>query len=403
MTCKPLLSVIALLLALASPAAAGGDDIVRIGVLTDMSSIFSDWSGKGSVLAAALAVEDFTAMNGTLKVELLSADHQNKAEGAATIARRWAYEGVDALVDVPNSAAALAVSEIARDNNKVLLVSGSVINDLTGKACTPNTVHWTIDTWALANGTGRAVVQSGGDSWFFLTSDFAGGHALEQAVAGVVVASGGKVLGHASPPLNTADFSSFLLQAQASRAKVIGLSMSGGDFANAVKQASEFGIVKGGQKLAGLVVFLSDIQALGLAATHGLQFTEAFYWDLNEGTRAFGKRFALRNDGKYPTQVQAGVYASIIHYLKAVAALGDRHDGRAAVARMKEMPTEDALFGKGAIRADGRTIHDLYLFEVKSPQDLKYPWDYYKLVRTIPAAEAFKPLDAGGCPLVASN
>jgi branched-chain amino acid transport system substrate-binding protein len=400
---KPLLSVLALVLALAPPALAAGDDVVRVGVLTDMSSIFSDWSGKGSVLAATLAVEDFKAANGKLKVELISADHQNKAEAAAAIARRWVYEGVDVIADVPNSAAALAVSEIVRDSNKVLLVSGSVINDLTGKVCTPNTVHWTIDTWALANGTGRAVVQSGGDSWFFLTSDFAGGHALEQAVSGVVEASGGKVLGHASPPLNTADFSSFLLQAQASHAKVIGLSMSGGDFANAVKQASEFGIVQGGQKLAGLVVFLSDIHALGLSATHGLQFTEAFYWDLNEGTRAFGKRFAERNDNRYPTQVQAGVYASVTHYLKAAASLEDRHDGRAVVARMKEMPTEDALFGKGSIRADGRTLHDLYLFEVKAPTESKYPWDYYKLVRTIPAAEAFKPMSAGGCPLVASN
>ncbi len=405
MTSRPLLSALCTLLALGWPGAGkSAPDVIRIGVLTDMSSIFSDWSGKGSVLAATLAVEDFRATDTPLKVELVSADHQNKADIASAIAQRWASdEGVDAIADVPNSAAALAVNEVARNRNKALLISGSVINDITGKACTPNTVHWTIDTWALANGTGRAVVQSGGDSWFFLASDFAGGRALEQAVGAVVEASGGHVVGSAHPALNTADFSSFLLQAQASKAKIIGLSMSGGDFNNTVKQAAEFGIARGGQRLAGLVVFLSDIHGLGLEATQGLAFTEAFYWDLNDGTRAFAKRFAARSGGAYPTQVQAGVYASVAHYLKAQAALGGNHDGRQVVAKMKELPTDDPLFGKGEIRADGRTLHDLYLFEAKSPQQSRYPWDYYRLVRTIPAAEAFKPMSAGGCPLVSSG
>ena len=396
------LTVLAVPWAGAWPQQAG--DAVRIGVLTDMSGLFSDWSGKGSVLAARMAIEDFAVIDPTLKAELVSADHQNKPDVAASIARRWTlYEKVDAIADVPNSAAALAVNTIARTENKVLLVSGSVTNDLTGKDCSPNTVHWTIDTWALANGTGRAIVKSGGDSWFFLASDFAGGRALEQAVKMVVEASGGKVLGSAHPALNTADFSSYLLRAQSSKARIVGLAMSGGDLSNAVKQAAEFGVVQGGQRLAGLVVFLSDIHGLGLAATQGLEFTEAFYWDLNDTTRAFAKRFAALNDGRYPTQVQAGVYGAVFHYLKAAAAGSDRHDGRAIVARMKAMRTRDPLFGEGEVRADGRALHDLYLFKVKSPAQSRYPWDYYERLSTIPAAVAFRPLTAGGCPLVASE
>ena len=379
-------------------------EAVRIGVLTDMSGLFSDWSGKGSVLAARMAIADFAAIDATLKVELVFADHQNKPDVAATIARRWVlYEKVDAVADVPNSAAALAVNAIARAENKVLLVSGSVTNELTGKDCSPNTVHWTIDTWALANGTGRAIVNSGGDSWFFLASDFAGGRALKQAVRVVVEASGGKVLGAAHPPLNTADFSSYLLHARSSKARIIGLAMSGGDLSNAVKQSAEFGVLRGGQRLAGLVVFLSDIHGLGLAATQGLEFTEAFYWDLNEQTRAFAKRFVARNDGRYPTQVQAGVYGAVLHYLKAAAATRDSHDGRAVVARMKAMHSHDPLFGEGEVRPDGRAIHDLYLFKVKSPSESRYPWDYYQRLSTIPAVSAFKPLNAGGCPLVVSE
>jgi branched-chain amino acid transport system substrate-binding protein len=303
-------------------------------------------------------------------------------------------------VDVPTSSVALAVSEVVREKNKVFLVSGAAASDLTGAKCAPTTVHWTYDTWALAHGTGSAVVKSGGDTWFFITADYAFGHALERDTAEVVKASGGKVLGAVRHPLNTADFSSFLLQAQSSKAKVIGLANAGGDTINSIKQAAEFGIVKGGQKLAGLLVFISDIHSLGLRTAQGLQLTESFYWDLNDQTRAWSKRFAAKHDGKMPSMVQAGVYAAVTHYLKALAALKQDTDGKAVVEKMKALPTDDPLFGKGTIRADGRKIHPTYLFEVKSPDQTKGAWDYYKLVQTIPANEAFRPLDQGGCPLV---
>jgi branched-chain amino acid transport system substrate-binding protein len=289
---------------------------------------------------------------------------------------------------------------VVKEKNKVHLNSGAATSDLTGKACSPNTVHFTYDTWALANGTGKAVVKAGGDSWFFLTADYAFGHALERDVSNVVKASGGKVLGAVRHPLNTPDFSSFLLQAQASKAKVIGLANAGGDTVNSIKQASEFGIVKGGQKLAGLLVFVNDINALSLRTAQGLQLTEAFYWDLNDQTRAWSKRFAAKHGGKMPSMVQAGVYGSVLHYLKAVAQIKNDTDGKAVVAKMKELPTDDPLFGKGTIRADGRKIHPMYLFEVKTPDQSKGAWDFYKLVSTIPATEAFRPIDQGDCPLV---
>ena len=379
------------------------DGVIKLGVLNDRSGLYADISGQGSVVAAQMAVEDFGAAAKGLKVEIVAADHQNKADVGSNIARQWLdVDKVDVIVDVPTSSVALAVNDIVREKNKVFLSSGTGSSDLTGKACSPNTVHWTYDTWALANGTGKAIVQTGGDTWFFIVADYAFGQALERDTAAVVTASGGKVLGALRHPLNTGDFSSYLLQAQSSGAKIIGLANAGSDVTNAIKQASEFGIVQGGQNLAGLLVFITDVHAIGLQAAQGLIITEAFYWDLNDATRAWSKRFAERNAGKYPSMVQAGVYASILDYLKAVEAL-KTDDGVKVVAEMKQLPTDDPLFGKGTIRADGRKIHDMYLFEVKKPAESKAPYDYYKIRATIPAAEAFRPLDQGNCPLVSKG
>ncbi len=388
---------------LIAPAAAQAqisDGVIKIGVLTDMSSLYADLSGQGSVIAARMAVEDFGAAKKGMKVEIISADHQNKADVGSGIARQWLdSDKVDVIVDTPNSAVALAVNQIVKEKGKAFLVSGAASSDLTGKACSPNTIHWTYDTWALANGTGSAIVKTGGDSWFFITADYAFGHALERDTEAVVIKNGGKVLGKVRHPLNTADFSSFLLQAQSSKAKIIGLANAGGDTTNAIKQAAEFGIVKGGQSLAGLLVFLTDVHALGLPTAQGLIFTEAFYWDTNDKTRSFAKRFAELDRGIHPTMIHAGVYAATLHYLKAVEALkGD--DGTKVIAKMKDTPTDDPLFGKGTIRADGRKLHPMYLFEVKKPAESKAPWDYYKLRATIPAEQAFRPIDQGDCPLV---
>ena len=376
------------------------DGIVRIGVLSDMSSLYSDASGAGSVVAAQLAVEDFGPAGRGLRVEIISADHQNRADTGSQIARRWyEVEGVDAIADVPNSAVALAVSQASRDRGKAFLVSGAASADLTGKACSPNTIHWAYDTWMLANGTGAAIVATGGGTWFFLSADYAFGHALERDTEAVVTKAGGKVLGKVRHPLNTQDFSSFLLQAQASKAKIVGLANAGGDTGNAIKQAAEFGIVAGGQQLAALLFSITDVHALGLKSAQGLIATDAFYWDLNEATRAFAKRFAAKNRGIHPTMIHAGVYASVLHYLKAVEALGS-DDGTRVIAKMKDMPTDDPLFGKGTIRADGRKIHPAYLVEVKKPEESKGPWDYYRIRATIPADRAFRPLADGGCPLI---
>ncbi|MGE3291251.1 MAG: ABC transporter substrate-binding protein [Geminicoccaceae bacterium] len=399
-----LLATAAAMALLAVPASAEmSDGKVKIGVLNDQSSLYADLSGQGSVLAAKMAVEDFGGSVDGTPVEVVFADHQNKPDVGSNIARQWYdVDQVDMIVDVPNSAVALAVNEVTREKNKVFLNSGAASSALTGDKCSPNTVHWTYDTWALANGTGKAVVQTGGDSWFFLTADYAFGHALEKDTSAVVKANGGTVVGAVRHPLNTADFSSFLLQAQSSGAKVIGLANAGGDTTNSIKQASEFGIVQGGQQLAALLLFLTDVHALGLPVAQGLTFTEAFYWDQNDKTREFSKKFAEQNGGTPPTMVHAGVYAATLHYLKALAALGSDGDGAAVVAKMKELPTDDVLFGQGTIRADGRKIHDMYLFQVKTPEESKGPWDYYNLRATIPAAEAFRPLDQGGCPLVKS-
>ena len=387
----------------ASVASAQDAKTLKIGVLNDQSGLYADMGGPGSVVAAKLAVEDSGLLAKGWKIDVLGADHQNKADIASNIARRWFdVEGVDVITDVTNSAVALALSSIAREKNKVELVSGAATSELTGKSCSSNTIHWTHDTWALANGTGKAIVQTGGDTWFFMTADYAFGHALERDTEAVVLKSGGKVLGKVLTPLNTADFSSFLLQAQSSKAKIVGLANSGVDTSNSIKQAAEFGIVAGGQKLAGLLVYLTDVHAIGLPIAQGLILETAFYWDLNDGTRAFSERFAKAMGGRKPTMVQAGVYGSVIHYLKAVEAAGGSKDGKGIVDKMKAMPADDMVMGKSTVRADGRTTHDMYLFEVKAPSESKGPWDYYKLRATIPAGEAFRPLKDGGCALVAN-
>jgi branched-chain amino acid transport system substrate-binding protein len=378
------------------------DKVVKVGALGDQSGLYQDIGGPGSVVAAQMAIEDSGLLAKGWKIDLISADHQNKPDVAVNIGKQWIdVDKVDVFVDLAASNVGLAIANLAKEKNVVNLNSGSGSSDLTGSQCTPNTVHWAYDTYMLANGTGKALVKSGGDTWFFITADYAFGQALERDTTAAVTGSGGKVLGGVKHPLNTSDFSSFLLQAQSSKAKVIGLANAGGDTTNAIKQASEFGIVAGGQKLAGMLLFITDVNSVGLNVAQGLNFTETFYWDMNDQTRAFTKRFNERFKKNPPTMVQAGVYSSLIHYFKALEALGGNpHDGRAVVAKMKELPTDDPLFGKGSIRADGRKIHPAYLFEVKKPSESKYPWDYYKLIATIPANEAWLPLEKSVCPLV---
>ena len=378
------------------------DKNVKIGSLGDQASLYADIGGAGSTIAAQMAVEDSGLLKEGWNISVISADHQNKPDVGSTIARQWVdVDKVDVFVDLASSGVGLAVSNVAKEKNVVNLNSGSAASDFTNAQRNPNTVHWTYDTYMLANGTGKALVKAGGDSWFFLTADYAFGHALERDTGDVVKAAGGKVIGAVRHPLNTSDFSSFLLQAQASKAKIIGLANAGGDTTNSIKAASEFGIVSGGQKLAGLLLFITDINALGLKVAQGLNFTETFYWDMNDQTRAFTKRFNERYKKSPPTMVMAGVYSSTLHYLKALKALGGNpHDGAKVVAKMKEMETDDPLFGKGSIQPNGRKIHPAYLFEVKKPEESKYPWDYYKLIATIPANEAFTPLDKSTCALL---
>jgi len=374
---------------------------VKIGVLSDMSSLYADIGGPGSITAAKMAVEDFNPAAHGMKVEIVGADHQNKPDVGSNIARQWYdVDHVDAIVDVPTSSVALAVSDVTREKNKVFLISGAASSDLTGPKCSPNSVHWTYDTWMLAHGTGGALVKTGGDTWFFLTADYAFGHALERDTTAVVQANGGKVLGRVDHPLNTQDFSSFLLQAQASKAKIIGLANAGGDTINSIKQGAEFGITAGGQQFAGLLVFVTDVNALGLKTAQGLVLTETWYWDMNDANRAWTKRWQVEREGKFPSMVQAGVYSATLHYLKAVAALKSAADGKAVVNQMKALPTDDSLFGKGYIRPDGRKIHPAYLFQVKKPEESKYPGDNYILRATIPAEEAFRPMKDDNCPMV---
>jgi branched-chain amino acid transport system substrate-binding protein len=399
-TARTLSLALAALLAAGPAAAEISDGVVKIGVMNDQSGTYADLAGPGSVVAARMAVEDFGAAKKGMKVEILVADHQNKPDVGSSIARQWFdADKVDVIVDVPTSSVVLAVNQIAREKNKALIVSTGATSDLTGKSCSPNAIHWTYDTWALANGTGSAIVKTGGDTWFFLTADYKFGHDLERDTEAVVVKNGGKVVGKVRHPFPSADFSSFLLQAQASKAKIIGLANAGADTTNAIKQGAEFGIVKGGQQFAGLLVFLTDVHALGLDKAQGLLLTETFYWDLNDQTRAFSRRFAERHRQAMPTMAQAGVYSAVLHYLKAVEALKD-DDGPKVIAKMKAMPTDDPVFGKGMIRADGRKIHPAYLFEVKKPSESKGAWDYYKVRATIPAEQAFRPMEQGECPLV---
>ena len=384
--------------------ALGGEKNVTIGVINDQSGPYSDMGGVGSVAAAQLAIKDSGLEQKGWTIKLISADHQNKADVASNIVRQWFdTERVDVVADVTNSAAALAVNQIVKTKNKVMLASGPAVSDLTGSACSPNTVHWTHDTWAFANGIGKAVVQTGGKTWFFLTSDFAFGYALERDTEKMVLANGGKVIGKVRHPSGTSDFASYLLQAQASKADVIALANSGDDTVNSIKQAAEFGITESGQKLAGLLIYITDVHSLGLKLAQGLVLVSPFYWDMNDGTRKFSERFSALRNGAKPSMVQAGAYASIQHYLKAVEAIGSAEDGAKVVAKMKEMPTDDPLFGKGYIRADGRKMHPMFLYEVKKPSESRYPWDYYTYKAEIPAEIAFRPMEEGGCPLVTKS
>ena len=375
------------------------DDVVKIGVMNDMSGLYADISGQGSAEAARMAIADFGGTVNGKKIELITADHQNKPDVGGAIARQW-YDNdkVDAIVDVPTSSVALAVQDVARERKKVFLISGAAASDLTGKACSPTGIHWTYDTVSLANGTGSAVVKAGGDTWFFITADYAFGHALERDTAAVVTASGGKVLGSVKVPLNTPDFSSYLLQAQASKAKIVGLANAGGDTINSIKQAAEFGLVEGGQKMAGLLVFITDIHSLGLKTANGLQLTSAFYWDQNDETRAWSKRF-MEKVNHAPTMVQAGVYGAVTHYLNAIKASGS-DDGLTVVKKMKGTPVNDFMTKNGKILENGRVIRDMYLFEVKKPADSKGPWDYFKQIATIPGEQAFKRPGGNECLLV---
>ncbi|WLB88526.1 ABC transporter substrate-binding protein [Bradyrhizobium japonicum] len=372
---------------------------LKIGVLSDFSSVYSDIGGIGNVEATKMAIEDFGGQMFGKPIDMLSADVLNKPDVASTIARKWwETEGVDMIIDLPTSATALAVMELSKQYEKIMIVTDAASSDITGKSCSPYTAHWTYDTYANAHTVGSAIVKNGGDTWFFLTADYVFGHSVERDTGDVVKASGGKVLGSVKHPLNTADFSSFLLQAQASKAKIIGLANGGGDTINAIKQAGEFGIAAGGQNLAAIVMFISDVHSLGLKLAQGLIVTEAYYWDLNDKTRAFGKRF-LERVKRMPTMNQAATYSATLHYLKAVQAAGTR-DTRTVMAKMRELPVRDAFTDNGVLREDGRMVHSMYLFQVKKPEDSKGPWDYYKLLAEVPADQAFRPLKDGGCPLV---
>jgi len=386
----------------AAATAASAQTKVKIGVLGDMGGPYADFGGQGSVEAVRLAVEDYAASSNKLAVEVVSADAQNKPDIGSTIARGWfENDNVDMLVDIPTSGIALGLASMVKDKNKVMVATTAGTSDLTGKACTPNTLHWVWDTWSNSHGTAEATVKSGGKSWYFLTADYTFGTTMEKEAADVVKANGGSVLGSVRHPLNAKDFSSFLLQAQASKAQIIGLANGGTDTINSIKTAAEFGVVAGGQKLVGLVMFITDVHALGLKAANGLMLTTAYYWDLNDKTRAFAERFAKRNNGKVPSMSQAGSYSATLAYLRAVEKVGDTKDGAAIVAAMRGVGTfDDPLFGKTTIRADGRVVHDMYLVEVKKPEESKKPYDYYRIVATIPGDRAFRPAAEGNCPLV---
>src|ERR1700742_600093 len=398
---KPML-VLAACLASGTANAEISGNVVRVGVLNDISGIFQDTNGMGSVEAARMAAEDFGGGGKNIKVEIVFADHQNKADVGSAIARKWLdVEGVDAIVDVPNSAVGLAINTLLRNSRMTYLASSTASADLTGKACSPNTIQWVNDTWATGNTTAAAMMARGGKDWYFLTVDYALGKGIEGEATKYIEGHGGKVIGASRHPLGTSDFASFLLQAQGSKAQVIGLANAGGDTINAVKQAAEFGIQQSGQKLVAFLLFINDVHGMGIKVAQGLQLLEAFYWDMNDDTRAFAKRFAARPgmNGKMPSGNQAGVYAATLAYLNAVAATGSDNAGD-VVPQMKKFKGQDKLFGDVAIRQDGRVVHPMYLFEVKKPDEAKYPYDYYTLISTIPADQAFRPLSEGGCELV---
>jgi branched-chain amino acid transport system substrate-binding protein len=390
--------------ALAFAGLARAQEPIRVGVMNDQSSVYADFQGKGSVLAAQMAVEDYGGKAAGRKVEVIFADHQNKPDVGSGIARKWLdRDGVDLIVDLPNSAVALAVNEVVRQKNKVMIGSGAGTSELTGSKCSPNTVHWTYDTWAYGHSLARAVVQRGGKSWFFITADYAFGHDLERQATDQLTKDGGKVVGSVRTPLGTPDFSSFLLQAQSSGAQVVALAVAGGDTTNSLKQAAEFGLPTK-QSMVSLIFTLNNVPALGLKASQGVLTVNPFYWDMNEGTRAFSRRFQKRaHNNAMPNDMQAGVYSAVLHFLKAVDKVGGAADGKAVVAAMKAMPTDDPLFGKGRIREDGRKLHPMYLLQVKSPEESKGDWDFYKLISTIPAEQAFRPMSEGNCPLVAGK
>ena len=398
-------AVAAGLLALAATGSAQAeisDGVVRVGVLNDISGVFQDTNGMGSVEAARMAAEDFNGGGKGIKVEIVFADHQNKPDVGSVIVKKWLdVDKVDAVVDVPNSSVGLAVNTIARDTKMTFLASATATSELTGKACSPNTVQWVNDAWATGNTTAAAMMKRGGDTWFFATVNYALGHGIEAEASNYITKNGGKVLGSSRHPLGTSDFSSLLLQAQGSKAKVVGLANAGADTITTVKQASEFGIKEGGQSLVAFLAFINDVHAMGLKVGQGLLLTESFYWDLNDESRAFGKRFGARPGmgGKMPSSNQAGVYSSTLAYLKAVAATGT-DDAKAVVPQMKKAGAPDGLFGDLSIREDGRAIHPIYLFEVKKPEESKGPYDYYKLVGTVPADQAFRPIVEGGCPMI---
>ncbi|MBR0692679.1 ABC transporter substrate-binding protein [Bradyrhizobium lablabi] len=384
--------------ALAGPALAQ-QTALKIGVLSDFQSVYADIGGMGNVEATKMAIEEFGGTMFGKPIELVTADVLNKADIAATIARKWyEAENVDMIIDMPTSATALAGMEMSKQFEKIMIVTDAASSDITGKSCSPYTVHWTYDTYANAHTVGSAIVKNGGDSWFFITADYLFGHSIERDTGDVVRAAGGKVIGSARHPLNTPDFSSFLLQAQASKAKIIGMANGGADTINTIKQASEFGIVAGGQNLAGIVMFISDIHSLGLKLAQGLIITEAYYWDLNDRTRAFGKRFFERMK-RMPTMNQAATYSATLHYLNAVKAAGTK-ETKTVLAKMRETPVRDAFTDNGMLREDGRMVHSMFLFEVKKPEESKAPWDYYKVLAEVPGDQAFRPLKDGGCPLI---
>ena len=376
------------------------DGVVRVGVLNDTSGVFQDYNGPGSVEAAKMAAEDFAGGGKNIKVEIVSGDHQNKPDVGTAVVRRWLdVDKVDAIVDLPNSGVALALNTVVRGSPMTMLASATATSALTGKACSPNVVQWVTDAWAISHSTSGAMLERGGDSWYFVTVNYALGNSIEADATAYIQSKGGKVLGSSKHPLGASDFSSFLLQAQASKAKVVALANAGPDTANSMKQAAEFGMRSQGQSLVAFLMFINDVHAMGLKTAQGLQLTEAFYWDMNDETRAFAKRFAARMGGKMPSANQAGVYSATLAYLKAVAASGS-DDAKVVVPQMKKAPFHDPLFGDMSVRADGRAVHAMHLFQVKTPEESKYPYDYYKLVKTIPGDKAFRPLSESDCPLV---